>query len=58
MSAIITLEKQKHDQCMTEVNLVLQKYNLALSPSVKITLTGMQFSIDLVEVNKKVVPNG
>ena len=50
MGNIITLDKHKSQACMNEVNQVLQKHGMALSPSVLMTMQGMQFKIDIVPI--------
>lgn len=58
MGNIITLEQEKSNACMNEINAILKKYNMALTPSVTMATTGMSFKIDVVPVAAKMTTGG
>lgn len=58
MGGIITLEQEKRNACMNEVNLILRKYNMALSPSVIMTTSGMSFKVDVIPIEAPMATGG
>ena len=58
MGNIITLDKEKSNACMNEINIVLKKYGMILAPSVLMTTSGMQFKIEVLPVSTNTTMNG
>jgi len=58
MGDIITLDQQRSAACMSEVNLILNKYQLALVPEVKLSQSGMSFKINIVPAKPRPVVEG
>jgi len=48
MGEIITLDKQKEEQCLAEVNMVLRKYGMALKPEVTLSTNGISFKLTVI----------
>ena len=58
MGDIITLDEQRSASCMTEINLILNKYQMALVPEVKLSQSGMAFKINIVPAKPRPVVKG
>jgi len=49
MSNIISMEEQRNQVIMSEINAILEKYGKVMSPSITMKMGGISFAIDIVD---------